>query len=382
MKVNKHRERRRRWLLKKSFTRRGALTIILAFSLGLTSQFMAQAFWEESDMRYASVVASSEGYRARQLGIAGLQAGIAAIQTVPEEFLYQIGIALEPPDIRISEDCKPNCFLSYRINPEDGRLNVNNLVNRFDDSPNEMYRDIFERLFIQYDIPVGAVDALIDWIDENNVVEGQGAERSYYEGLNPPRAIKNYPMFSVSEMVQVRHLTYDHIFGNRAPEGWAEEQEELRFQTEDERALLSEADWIAANNLTAFMPPGNRTYDKLNVNSIRYHALISLSDAMSREAVLELFRLRRQQGGYITDLGDLENLPPFQVESAAGITLYEELVGSGEDITGLLKTEGEVYRLVGVGSIVPATEDQKPIIRRVHALYDRNSRRIIFYGED
>ncbi len=371
-----------RWMRRfSSRARRGSVVILLTAAMGTAGFVIASKYYREAVGDWSVARTTADGLKARQLALAGFQAGLAALKNVPEEYLFQTGLALNPPDLQVSEDCS-RCYVKYSIQPEDGRLNVNRLVRPLDDMPDDTYRSIFQRFFSQYGIPLDAVDSLIDWIDENNVVEGQGAESSYYENLKPPVTIKNYWILSVSEMALVKDIGRQTLFESRAPPNWEDEQSELRFLTEDEQSLITADDWIPANNLTAYVPPDGDP-GKVNVNAARYHVLMSLSDAMTREAVLEIFKLRRQNNGYIKDLSDLQNLPSLQRTTSAGVTLYTELAGAGGEFTGLLKTEGEIYRIVGIGTIMPRTEGSgSPVIRKVTGLYDKKRRRMLYYSEE
>lgn len=362
-------------------TRKGMGAIAFVITIGIATVTIAAKFQQDAMNQYAATKVAADGFRSRQLALAGFQAGLAALRAAPEEALYTSGIALNPPDIVVSQDCKPKCFVSYRIAPEDGRLNVNNLVSSFEDKPNELYKGIFRRFFGFFDIPVDNVDPLVDWIDEDDSVTGAGAENSYYQGLKPQRKAKNFRMFSLAEMVLVKGFTTDMIFGSRAPEGWEKRQKDLSFQTEDEKNLITMDDWVVANNITAYVPFGDRLEDKINVNGARYHTLLSLSESMTREAVLAIFKYRRQKGGYIKELGELRALPELQRKTPQDITLFDELAGNAGKLSGLLKTEGEIYRIVGVGTIV-SDNPKRTVIRRVTALYDKNNNKVIYYSED
>ncbi len=353
--------------------------------MGLTAtQFIAVPFQKKSFGQFKAAQVLSEGFKARLLAHAGFQAGLAAIRNVPEEYLYSSGLVLSPPNIAISEECK-GCFISYRIQPEDGKINVNNLVLTFEDQPNETYRAMLRRLFqpLALDIPVENVDTLIDWIDENDTVEGRGAERSYYESLDPPRKMKNFRLFSLSELAMVKGFSQEMIYESRAPEGWAEEQEELAFQTIDEKNLKTLEDYVLANNITAYLPPPGDN-GRININAARYHTVLSLSNAMSQKAVLELFKLRRQNNGYIDDIAKLRELPSFQVQTELGITLYEEITGGGGENTSLIKVEGDIYRIVGIGTVDLGSDkgEEELVVRRVVGLYDRKNARLLYYRED
>ena len=367
-------------------TRRGSLITIIVMMLGTVANTMAWKFFDDSHDQYMTVKVSADGFKARQVAVGGFQAGLSALKYIPDEsFLYSKGLILNPPDIVISKDCK-GCFVSYRLQPEDGKLNVNNLVQATTDEPNNQFRPVFERLFRAYNFedPLAMVDSIIDWLDENDNTEAQGAEKEYYDALIPAVKIKNFRLFSLSEICQIKEIGFKKIYTSQAPEGWLEEQKDLKFQTEDEKLMIQEQDWIPANNLTAFIPLEGNFEDKINVNAARYHALMSLSEGMTDEAVKALFKYRRENGNYIKDLGALKTLPEFQTK-VGEVTLYDELVGSGTEISGLLKTKGEFYRIVGVGSIVPPADKNKkvkPVIRRVTGIYDNNSKKLILYFED
>ncbi|MCS7205937.1 MAG: type II secretion system protein GspK [Leptospiraceae bacterium] len=359
----------------------GSVVVLLVFAMGLSSLTMALKFWNDLQQEYATTKNFTEGYRAYLLAVSGLQAGLSALQTVPEEFLFQTGLALNPPNIEV-EDCKPKCFVRYSIQPEDGKINLNFLVRKVDDLPNDTYRNILIRLFTSFRIPIDTIDAIIDWIDQNEITEGKGAERSYYELLKPPKEIKNDFLYTLPEVLLVKDFLPEYLFTSRAPEGWEEEQKELAFLTEDEKTLLTIDDWILENNITAYVYSDSDT-GKININAARYHVLMSLSDSMTRQAVLEIFKLRNQEGGYIKDLKKLQNLPSLQVKTTLGVTLYEELVGKGGQYTGLLKTEGEIYRITGIGTILPKSLDPNhATIRKVWILFDKKQKKIIYYQED
>ena len=399
MKLFDHRFRRMRRYLGRQMqiSRRGAIVVMSVTMVSIASITVANEFLKNISGHYRAVRASADGLRAREVALAGFQASLQALKTIPEEYLYRTGIVTSPKERPLARSCvendPDNCeiyFVGFRILPEDGRLNLNSLV-RYDDKPNESYRRIMANLFRNLDIPDDGgdpnenVDAVIDWIDENGFSEGVAAESEYYSSLQPSRKIKNFRMFSLSELPQVRGFSYDLVYGSRAPEGWQERQEELSFQTEDEINLIQPEDWVLANNVTAFLPYTESTDDKVNVNAARYHVMLSLSDAMTREAALAIFKYRTNQQGYIKTISELKELPELQIQGGIpDLTLYQELAGTGGDISGLLKTEGEYYRVVGLGSVVRTSDNGSRILaeRQVWGIWDKTNRRLIYYSED
>ena len=90
--------------------------------------------------------------------------------------------------------------IEAQINDLQGRLNLNALV-REDGQPNELMQERFERLFAALDIRTVSVEALIDWIDENDQPTGAaGAEDGEYLRYNPAYRAANQPFVHTSEL--------------------------------------------------------------------------------------------------------------------------------------------------------------------------------------
>ncbi len=363
--------------------RRGSLVLLLVLIMGITGNTIVLKFISDANDQYSAALVTAYGYRAHLLSLSGFQAGMTALKTIPEEYLFTTGMVQSPPDLMM-DNCEPGCYITYRIQPEDGKFNLNNLVRLVDDEPNAQNRAIAERLFSYYNIPLDTVDSLIDWVDENDFKEGRGAESIYYNGLKPPRKIKNYQLFSLSEASLVKGMERDMLFASRAPAGWEEQKKELKFETEDEKNMITMDDWVPANNLTAYYIKSGENDERININAARYHLLMSLSDAMTDRAVKAIFKLRRENNGYMKDLKSLKDLPEFQVTTPAGISLYDELVGAGGQATGLVKKETSIYRITGVGTVLSRNPDPKKgsIVRQVTAIYDKKNKRILYYFAD
>jgi len=56
-------------------------------------------------------------------------------------------------------------------------------------------------------------DAILDWIDPDNKQRPLGAEADYYSGLDPPVTPRNGPPESLEELLQVRGVTRERLFG-------------------------------------------------------------------------------------------------------------------------------------------------------------------------
>ena len=56
-------------------------------------------------------------------------------------------------------------------------------------------------------------EAILDWIDEDDETRQQGAERDYYSSLTPPYAPRNGPPATIEELLLVRGVTPQLLFG-------------------------------------------------------------------------------------------------------------------------------------------------------------------------
>ncbi len=93
--------------------------------------------------------------------------------------------------------------VSIRIEDHGGRFDLNRLVGG--DAPVD-FRDRYEELLrlLAADDPEALTDALIDWIDGDDVPERAGAENAYYRSLPEPYNCRNDRLESVEELLLVR----------------------------------------------------------------------------------------------------------------------------------------------------------------------------------
>ena len=57
-------------------------------------------------------------------------------------------------------------------------------------------------------------NAILDWIDPNDPKRASGAKESYYSALSPPYHCKNGPLDSLEEMLLIKGVTPQLLFGN------------------------------------------------------------------------------------------------------------------------------------------------------------------------
>ncbi|MBN2053731.1 general secretion pathway protein GspK [bacterium] len=121
-----------------------------------------------------------------------------------------------------------NGILSYTITDEDGKFNINSLVVRNNERADNI--EIFRKLLVAIGVEDGMpadiiVDSLLDWLDDDDLHHGNGAEEDYYEqnyaeqGMTGPYTPKNGPLSTVEELLMVRGMTPEILFGSSAVPG-------------------------------------------------------------------------------------------------------------------------------------------------------------------
>jgi hypothetical protein len=97
----------------------------------------------------------------------------------------------------------------YGLEDESTRLNVNALL-MIDQVSENAGRNLLMGLpGMTEDI----ADAILDWIDEDDESREYGAESDYYLGLDPPYSAKNAPLDTVEELLLVRGISPQLLFG-------------------------------------------------------------------------------------------------------------------------------------------------------------------------
>lgn len=90
-----------------------------------------------------------------------------------------------------------------RIEDEQGKFNLNNLVVNNHASPDDIA--LFRRLLAALGLAPELADAVVDWIDaDSDLAGGGGAEDAYYLSLAHPYRTANQPLVQIEELYRVR----------------------------------------------------------------------------------------------------------------------------------------------------------------------------------
>jgi general secretion pathway protein K len=180
-----------------------------------------------------------------------------------------------------------------------GRLQVNALVSTEDDpAGKKLQEEAQHTVWMRFltsgrfaiedsDRAEALLDAIRDWIDEDDTERDKGAESGYYQGLSPPYEARNGDVQYLEELLLIRGMTPDIFYGN------------------ENRAGI-------AQYLTVHGRDG-----KININTAPAEVLLSLADEMDEGMVQDLIEFRQNEGNW---------------ELLANPLWYREVIGLSEDL--------------------------------------------------
>jgi general secretion pathway protein K len=192
-----------------------------------------------------------------------------------------------------------------------GLLPINHLVTTAGGGNPEWLREALLRLLLSGRFALRdeaqaqeIVDSLVDWLDTDDNELPYGAETAYYQSLQPPYEAANRPFLMVGELLLVKGITGELLYGT------------------DEKEPL--ADYISVG--------GNG--GRININTVPLPVLLALDERLEEETAILLDEFRR----------DKEN------ESLLGDpSWYRAVPGWPDDITfdpQLVSTGSRAFRVV------------------------------------
>jgi len=212
-------------------------------------------------------------------------------------------------------------YLELVIEDESGKINVNKLVEG--SAFNNTVRGILTRLLSRPGFKLrdreieDLVNAIKDWIDADSEVTGTGAENAYYQGLGKPYTARNGPMESIDELLLVRGVTRDLLYGTTEVPGLA------RFLT-----VYGEG--------------------KININTAPKEVLQALAPAITEDMANRMDDYRRSLGNILTD-------PSW----------YKKVTGM-ESITieGILTTKSDSFQIISMGRLGAMKRTVRGVVKR------------------
>ena len=183
--------------------------LVLTLLVALILEFDVEARRE-----YRDAAAFRDNFKATVLARAAVQAARGVLQ---QDFIKdkQTGQFFDAPtDIwafPISNYVIGDGLLSAQIEDERGKLNLNDLAAGGDPIAKKTKVLRFKRLFELVQINPDLVDAIVDWVDQDEVPEAAGAESPYYQTLHPSYRAANAPLQTLSELRLIKGMTPDLI---------------------------------------------------------------------------------------------------------------------------------------------------------------------------
>lgn len=134
-----------------------------------------------------------------------------------------------PTETEGAADPRAEGCVTLRITDEAGKLPLNALLSpnsTADTPPDATWLNVFKQFFRSVEIDPEIVDALVDWVDQNDDEYGTGgAENSYYERLSTPYKTQGGPMRTIGDLRLIRGFdaeTLAKLFPGKTPDDVAD----------------------------------------------------------------------------------------------------------------------------------------------------------------
>ncbi|WP_417736088.1 general secretion pathway protein GspK [Rosistilla oblonga] len=203
-------------------------------------------------------------------------------------------------------------------------------------------------------------DSILDWLDEDDEQRDFGAEYDYYNALPTPYGPKNGPLDSVEELLLVRGVTPELLFGADTNRNGIIDPIEQTYITTGDQSTAS-LGWSAF--LTVYSREGNKTADgadRVDVNAEDLEQLqADLTDVLGNEdwaSFIVAYRVAGQSGATASTGGDSDAAEA--VSQASGGQAWSSSVLSTLDLSEGKVEVSQLLDLVGATVVVGEGNDQ------------------------
>ncbi len=172
-----------------SYTTKTENRATIAFKEGIEEKFIAEAGINRA--------ATEIVYRKRNLGVASEQGDIWKVDGTPNSFEMPNGVCL------------------VRIIEESGKIDINKV-------PDIILKGLLSSLGVKDEDADTIVDSIEDWRDADDLTRLHGAETDYYMSLPVPYKAKNADFESVEELLLVKGVTPELLYGKGDKPGLAD----------------------------------------------------------------------------------------------------------------------------------------------------------------
>ncbi|QDS89886.1 General secretion pathway protein K [Rosistilla ulvae] len=203
-------------------------------------------------------------------------------------------------------------------------------------------------------------DSILDWLDEDDEQRDFGAEYDYYNALPTPYGPKNGPLDSVEELLLVRGVTPELLFGADTNRNGIIDPIEQTYITTGDQSTAS-LGWSAF--LTVYSREGNKTADgadRVDVNAEDLEQLqADLTDVLGNEdwaSFIVAYRVAGQSGATASTGGDSDAAEA--VSQASSGQAWSSSVLSTLDLSEGKVEVSQLLDLVGATVVVGEGNDQ------------------------
>ncbi|MCC5794769.1 MAG: type II secretion system minor pseudopilin GspK [Chromatiales bacterium] len=186
---------------------RGAALLTAMLVVALATVLAAEMLWQINlNVRRAQALLTQDQARQFALGAEAWARDVLAADAREDDGTdhLQENWAQRLPPLLVDEG-----VLEGFVEDAQGRFNLNNLVNSRTGEVNEAVYEQFQRLLSILELDPALADAVVDWIDPDQVPMLQGAEDDAYTGLNPPYRAANFWFVTPTELLAVRGIDID-----------------------------------------------------------------------------------------------------------------------------------------------------------------------------
>lgn len=183
--------------------------LVLTLLVALILEFDAEARRE-----YRDAAAFRDNFKATVLARAAVQAARGILQ---QDFAKdkKMGENFDAPTdvwaLPITNYAIGDGLLTAQIEDERGKLNLNDLAAGGDPIARKSKVQRVKRLFELLQVNPDLVDAIVDWIDQDEVPEPAGAESNYYQSLSPSYRAANTPLQTLLDLRLIKGMTPEII---------------------------------------------------------------------------------------------------------------------------------------------------------------------------
>jgi general secretion pathway protein K len=159
-----------------------------------------------------------EGTEKKLLAEAGIERGILELfyrNANKNQAITLLGYEVWKIDDTSYKDKMGEGEYSVRIIDESGKIDINVMT----DANSDILRNLLKNLGVQEEEVNTIVDSILDWKDANDLHHLSGAEDDYYMSLPNPYKAKNANFDTLEELLLVKGMTSEILFGNKEKKG-------------------------------------------------------------------------------------------------------------------------------------------------------------------